>query len=418
MKRILWVMLCSMGLLFGADATIDIIKSTNRTPKIEVGYIAGGDSVLAKRIYKVLLGDLNVSGHFEPIDGNVYSKNTIDFSAYQSKKIDLVGIVQVVKENKILKASLLVYDNNASTLQINKTYQITDSALYPFIAHKMAVEINAYIKAPTIEWMNRYVVFSQYTSSGLADIVLSDYTLTYRQPIITGGLNIFPKWADSTQKEIYYTKYLTRPTIVRHNIYTGKSEHIADSDGMAAVSDISKDGKKLLITLAPKHQSDIYLFDVSSKTFSQLTKYSGIDVSGYFIDKEHSMVFVSDRSGYANIYAKKLDLEAPAEQVVYHGRNNNSISAHGDYVAYSSRESDNEFGANTFNIYLISMRTDYIRRLTAIGNNQMPRFSKDGGSVMFLKHTSGQTALGVIRLDHNKSYLFPLSKANIQSFDW
>lgn len=418
MKRILWVMLCSMGLLFGADATIDIIKSTNRTPKIEVGYIAGGDSVLAKRIYKVLLGDLNVSGHFEPIDGNVYSKNTIDFSAYQSKKIDLVGIVQVVKENKILKASLLVYDNNASTLQINKTYQITDSALYPFIAHKMAVEINAYIKAPTIEWMNRYVVFSQYTSSGLADIVLSDYTLTYRQPIITGGLNIFPKWADSTQKEIYYTKYLTRPTIVRHNIYTGKSEHIADSDGMAAVSDISKDGKKLLITLAPKHQSDIYLFDVSSKTFSQLTKYSGIDVSGYFIDKERSMVFVSDRSGYANIYAKKLDLEAPAEQVVYHGRNNNSISAHGDYVAYSSRESDNEFGANTFNIYLISMRTDYIRRLTAIGNNQMPRFSKDGGSVMFLKHTSGQTALGVIRLDHNKSYLFPLSKANIQSFDW
>lgn len=418
MKRILWVMLCSMGLLFGADATIDIIKSTNRTPKIEVGYIAGGDSVLAKRIYKVLLGDLNVSGHFEPIDGNVYSKNTIDFSAYQSKKIDLVGIVQVVKENKILKASLLVYDNNASTLQINKTYQITDSALYPFIAHKMAVEINAYIKAPTIEWMNRYVVFSQYTSSGLADIVLSDYTLTYRQPIITGGLNIFPKWADSTQKEIYYTKYLTRPTIVRHNIYTGKSEHIVDSDGMAAVSDISKDGKKLLITLAPKHQSDIYLFDVSSKTFLQLTKYSGIDVSGYFIDKERSMVFVSDRSGYANIYAKKLDLEAPAEQVVYHGRNNNSISAHGDYVAYSSRESDNEFGANTFNIYLISMRTDYIRRLTAIGNNQMPRFSKDGGSVMFLKHTSGQTALGVIRLDHNKSYLFPLSKANIQSFDW
>ena len=418
MKRILWVMLCSMGLLFGADATIDIIKSTNRTPKIEVGYIAGGDSVLAKRIYKVLLGDLNVSGHFEPIDGNVYSKNTIDFSAYQSKKIDLVGIVQVVKENKILKASLLVYDNNASTQQINKTYQITDSALYPFIAHKMAVEINAYIKAPTIEWMNRYVVFSQYTSSGLADIVLSDYTLTYRQPIITGGLNIFPKWADSTQKEIYYTKYLTRPTIVRHNIYTGKSEHIVDSDGMAAVSDISKDGKKLLITLAPKHQSDIYLFDVSSKAFSQLTKYSGIDVSGYFIDKERSMVFVSDRSGYANIYAKKLDLEAPAEQVVYHGRNNNSISAHGDYVAYSSRESDNEFGANTFNIYLISMRTDYIRRLTAIGNNQMPRFSKDGGSVMFLKHTSGQTALGVIRLDHNKSYLFPLSKANIQSFDW
>ena len=115
---------------------------------------------------------------------------------------------------------------------------------------------------------------------------------------------------------------------------------------------------------------------------------------------------------------RDLIFDAPAEQVVYHGRNNNSITAYGDYVAYSSRESDNEFGANTFNIYLISTKTDYIRRLTAIGNNQMPRFSKDGGSVMFLKHTSGQTALGVIRLDYNKSYLFPLNRASIQSFDW
>lgn len=404
--------------LFGADATIDIVKSGQKTPKIEIGYISSGESLLAKKIYKILLGDLNVSGHFEPTDGAIYAKDSIDFSAYQAKKIDLVAIVQVIKENKILKATILVYDSNSSALKINKTYQLSDSTLYPFVAHKMAIDINAYIKAPTIAWMNRYVIYSQYTGSGRANIVLSDYTLTYNRTIVTGGLNIFPKWADSTQQEFYFTKYLVRPTIIKYNIHSGRSEQIIDSDGMAAVSDVSRDGQNLLITLAPKHQPDIYLYNVASKEISQLTKYSGIDVSGYFIDNERSMVFVSDRSGYANIYSKKLDIDAPAEQVVYHGRNNNSITAHRDYVAYSSRESDNEFGANTFNIYLISTKTDYIRRLTAMGNNQMPRFSKDGGSVMFLKHTSGQTALGVIRLDYNKSYLFPLNKANIQSFDW
>lgn len=404
--------------LFGADATIDIVKSGQKTPKIEIGYISSGESLLAKKIYKILLGDLNVSGHFEPTDGAIYAKDSIDFSAYQAKKIDLVAIVQVIKENKILKATILVYDSNSSALKINKTYQLSDSTLYPFVAHKMAIDINAYIKAPTIAWMNRYVIYSQYTGSGRANIVLSDYTLTYNRTIVTGGLNIFPKWADSTQQEFYFTKYLVRPTIIKYNIHSGRSEQIIDSDGMAAVSDVSRDGQNLLITLAPKHQPDIYLYNVASKEISQLTKYSGIDVSGYFIDNERSMVFVSDRSGYANIYSKKLDIDAPVEQVVYHGRNNNSITAYRDYVAYSSRESDNEFGANTFNIYLISTKTDYIRRLTAIGNNQMPRFSKDGGSVMFLKHTSGQTALGVIRLDYNKSYLFPLNKANIQSFDW
>lgn len=407
-----------MSAAFGADATMEIVKTAQRMPKIEIGYMSSDDSTNAKRIYKILLGDLNVSGHFEPFDGKAYNKNIIDFAAYQSKKIDLVGMVQVFKEGKTTKATLLVYDINSSSLQLNKTYQLTDAALYPFIAHKMAIDLNRHIKAPSIDWMSRYIVYSQYTSSGLANIVLSDYTLTYNQTIITGGLNIFPKWADSAQKEIYFTKYLDRPTIIKYNIYSGKAETIINSDGMAAVSDVSKDGKRLLITLAPKKQSDIYLYNAATKQLTQLTKYSGIDVSGYFIDNEKSMVFVSDRSGYANIYAKKLDIDAPAEQVVYHGRNNNSISAHGDYVAYSSRESDNEFGANIFNIYLISTKSDYIRRLTAVGNNQMPRFSKDGKSVMFLKHTSGQSALGVIRLDYNKSYLFPLSKANIQSFDW
>ena len=72
--------------LFGADATIDIIKSAQRVPKIEIGYISSGESLVAKKTYKILLGDLNVSGHFVPLDGNVYAKNTIDFSAYQSKK--------------------------------------------------------------------------------------------------------------------------------------------------------------------------------------------------------------------------------------------------------------------------------------------------------------------------------------------
>lgn len=130
------------------------------------------------------------------------------------------------------------------------------------------------------------------------------------------------------------------------------------------------------------------------------------------------MIFVSDRAGYPNIYAKKLDINAPVEQVVYHGRNNSSASANGDYVVYTSRESANEFGLNTFNLYLISTKSDYIRRLTANGTNQMPRFSSDGGSVMFLKHTQNQSALGIIRLDYNRSFLFPLNNIKIQAFDW
>lgn len=415
--RVLLLFVAFYANLFAVDATLDIVK-TMQTPNIEVAYLDSKNSEMAKKIYKILINDLKVSGHFEVFDGDKYSGNSVNFVAYKTKKIDLLARVEVQNTNDGMKVNLFLYDINASSIKINKTYNITDKDLYPFASHKIAIDINDYIKAPSVAWMNRFVVLSKYRAPGETDILISDYTLTYQKPVVRGGLNIFPKWANKDQTEIFFTKYLKKPTIVKYNIYTGITQNIIQSDGMAIVSDVSKDGNKLLLALAPETQSNIYLYDLVNKKNTQLTKYPGIDVSGNLINNDTAMIFVSDRAGYPNIYAKKLDINAPVEQVVYHGRNNSSASANGDYVVYTSRESANEFGLNTFNLYLISTKSDYIRRLTANGTNQMPRFSSDGGSVMFLKHTQNQSALGIIRLDYNRSFLFPLNNIKIQAFDW
>ena len=68
-----------------------------------------------------------------------------------------------------------------------------------------------------------------------------------------------------------------------------------------------------------------------------------------------------------------------------------------------------------FNLYLISTKTDYVRQLTADGNNQFPRFSSDGGSIMYIK---GGSAVGIIRVNENRSFQFPLRIGRIQSVDW
>ncbi|PAF48440.1 translocation protein TolB [Helicobacter sp. 12S02634-8] len=416
--RIIFLIFVYCGSLFAFDATLDVIKTIQKIPNIEVSYSESKDSEQAKKIYKILMTDLKISSHFEVSDGDKYKGESIDYPTYKLKKIDLLAHIEAKDTAQGLQAVLYLYDINTSELKVNKIYAITDKALYPFAAHKMAIDINDYINAPSIAWMDRFVVLSKYIKSGETSIIISDYTLTYQKTIIKGGLNIFPKWANADQTEIYYTKYLQKPTIIKYNIYTGLSQNIIASDGMAIVSSVSKDGSKLLLSLAPKAQSDIYLYDVPTKTSKQLTKYPGIDVSGSFIDGDTAMIFISDRAGYPNVFAKKLDINAPVEQVVYHGRNNSSASAYQDYVVYTSRESANEFGLNTFNLYLISTKSDYIRRLTANGTNQMPRFSNDGGSIMFLKHTQAQSALGIIRLDYNRSYLFPLNHIKIQAFDW
>ncbi len=405
MMRIVWLFLAlSLGLLRAADATLDIVKTIEKLPKVLVTY-TGTDPYL-KKIADLLVADLKVSGHFDALGANVPNAQGAQL------------VVQLQESQpSIINAQL--YNANTKEVQSNKDYQFNTKELYPFIAHKIAIDANRLTKAAPIDWMARMVVFSKFLSPGVTSIVVADYTLTYQQEIIKNNLlNVFPKWADAQQSAIYYTQYLRQPTIIKYNVRTGESAVITQSQGMAAVSSVSADGRKLLLSLAPKGQTDIYLYNTQEKELKQLTSYSGIDVLGNFVEDEKAMVFVSDRSGYPNIYLKKLKLDAPVEQVVFYSRNNDSVASFGDYLVYVSREERDANGQSPFNLYLINLKGDYVRRLTASGVNQMPRFSKDGKAVMFLKRAAAQNALGVILLENNQSYLFPLENINIQSFDW
>lgn len=168
--------------------------------------------------------------------------------------------------------------------------------------------------------------------------------------------------------------------------------------------------------MAPDGQPDIYIYDVDSAKAKKITDYSGIDVNAQFMDRE-TIVFISGRLGYPNVFSKKID-GGSVEQMVYYGKSNSACSTHGDYIVYKARESSNSFSSNTFNLHLISTKTDFIRRLTATGVNEFPKFSKDGDAILFIKNYKSQSSIGIIRLNHNKNYLFPLKYGKLQAMDW
>lgn len=418
MKAVVLILILSIK-LFAIDATLEIVKNTNKIPYIVVERLDSDNADFGAKILKMLIADLKVSGHFQVHDGGVQKSSEIPYQEHKEKKIDLLAQIKVKKSSNSLIGSLSLYDINTSKHIYTRDYTESETKRFPFIAHRMTIDVNNYIHAPNINWMQRLVVLSRYTTSGNSEILLTDYTLTYQQVVVKGGLNIFPKWADSKQESIYYTKYLEVPTIVKHNLITGHIEQLVGSEGVAMVSDVSKNGENLILSLSPTALSDLYIYNTKSKNLRRLTNYSGIDVDGKFANDEKDIIFVSDRLGYPNIFMMRLD-GGGTEQVVLHGRNNSAITSNGKYAVYTSRETNNEFGSNTFNLYLISLMpgSNYIRRLTANGKNQMPKYSNDGGSIMYLKHYKAQSALGIIRVDYNTNYFFPLAKMKIQAFDW
>ena len=418
-KILLLLSLVISSVFAEVDANLEVVKKTNALPKILVSVATDTLEIeTLNKIKKSLADDLSVSGHFEVASANSTSsyENMPDVIGLGNQGINLYLNLSAKKEAGSYTLMTKLYDINTRTLLLEKNFATTQEDRYVFLAHKAAISTNAFFKAPPIDWMEKFVVFSTYTESGSADIMIGDYTLTYKKTVVTGGLNIFPKWADKEQKTIYYTTYnYKKPTLVKLNIYNRSKETIMESDGMIACSDVNDDGTKILVSASPTGQPDIFLYNTRSKAKTQITKYSGIDVGGQFVENDSKIVFVSDRLGNPNIFAQTIG-SSGVERLVFHSNNNSSVTSSGNNVIFSSKDASNELG-KSFNLYLISTKSDSLKRLTSSGVNQFPKFSSDGQSVLFIK-TDGTSSVGIIRLEHNKSFLFPLAGKRIQSIDW
>ena len=410
--RILLLMLLSLN-LFAIDARLKIETDVEHRSKISL--VDGSDNANSK-FFNLLLSDFKISGHF--IADGVHHRGDISSNFISTEKSKEYVLKYALSDSSGSKLNIRLFKTSNGKEIFKKSYAIPRVSKTPFLAHRAVSDINNILKYSSISWINRYVIFARYTMPKRSEIVLADYTFSYQKSIISGGLSLFPKWADAKQQSFYYTSYADEiPSLNKLNIYTGSKSKIASSEGMIVCSDVKRDGSKLLVTMAPNAQSDIYEISSWGGSKKRVTSFGDIDVNGKYANSESDIVFVSNRMGYANIFKKSLN-QSTISQVVYRGRNNNSVDAHGNKVVYSSRESHSSFGQNTFNIYLTSLNSSTTRPLTTTGSNLSPHFSNDGSIVQYIKHRGQNSSIGYINLNSKQSLLFPVNGKKIQSIDW
>lgn len=415
--RLFFILLISIHLLYAGDATIEVIKKADSLPTLAIEDASTGyDKTFKLRFFKALVADLNVISLFNVDRHHRLNDYDADTVLLENKDMNYVLRYKMFEDdNGAMNIDMKLMDKTAVVL--DKSYRISNKNIYMFVSHTIAYDINEYMGADSVAWMKRKVIFSKMVAPKRSEIIIADYTLNYQHVMVRGGFNLFPKWANREQSAFYYTSLDSpKPTLKYVDIATASIKNIISSDGMMICSDVSPDGKLLLLTMAKDGQPDIYLYNTQTHRYKRETTYRGIDVNGQFMGND-SIAFISARLGYPNVFKKKLATNE-VEQVVYYGKSNSACSAHGHYIVYKARESSNAFSENTFNLHLVSTQTDLIRRLTATGVNEFPRFSKDGDAIIFIKNYKGQSSIGIIRLKYNKNYLFPLKSGRIQSMDW
>ncbi|WP_267524519.1 Tol-Pal system protein TolB [Campylobacter sp. MG1] len=388
MKKICLIFISIICL--NANIIMDVVGEQEVLAKIRITTSTPIDS----NFDNMIKNDINVSSKFEIVSDN--ANYELDY------KLRNVG------DNYELELTLNNFENK---LKYTKTYSYPRSA-YAFLSHKAISQMLKDLNIVDVDWMNRKILLTRKIAAKQSQILVADYTLNYQKVVMQGGLNLFAKWADTEQTSFYYTDYnKDMLSIYKYNLLNNQKTLVTQSYGMLALTDVSKDGLKALLTKTVQDQPEVYLMDLNTKTQTRLTNYNGIDVSAKFIGN-NSFVFVSDRSSYPNLYIQNFG-SANANQLVYHGRNNSAFSVYDNYIAYSSREKSGDF-----NIYLMAIDSQYVRQLTLNGRNTFPSFSHDGKTIMFIKSLGMQSSLGILRLDENKVYHFPLKVGKISTLDW
>jgi len=398
--------------LYSFDAVLNIekdVESKATLSLVEDSATAGASSNHSK-MFSLLLNDIKMSGHFV-VD------ETLRRAAFGNGMLP----VELHDREYILKYA---YDRAGTNLQVKlvrvadnnviyqKNYSVNTKARYPFLAHNAIVEVNNALGYDDISWMKRNIIFSKYTGSRKSEIWIADYTLSFSSILVRGGLNLFPKWANPSQSAFYYTSYNeSLPTLYKVSMNSGSRKKIVTSEGMLVASDVSADGSKILLTMAPNGQPDIYEMNANSGSKKRLTNFRGIDVNGKYLADESRIAFVSDRTGRANIYTKSIG-SSSVSKAAHYGNNNSSCDASGHNLLYTVKE-----GASN-NIYLGSASSSYVRPLTSNGNNKLPRFSTDGKVILYIKGNAGSNSIGYMNLATNQSALFNMQSGKIQSIDW
>ncbi|SFV55099.1 tolB protein precursor, periplasmic protein involved in the tonb-independent uptake of group A colicins [hydrothermal vent metagenome] len=399
--------------LFAVDAELTIEKDVESKTTISIieDVNTAGSSNKHQKMFSLLLNDIKMSGHFE-VDKTPRKGSFEEGAMLPPELHDREYIIKYSYSPSGTKLDIKLIQVSDNNVILAKGYSVNSIQRYPFLSHNAIVDINNALGHDDISWMKRHILFSKYTSSRKSEIWVADYTLLFSSVVVRGGLNLFPKWANKNQGAFYYTSYnnLT-PTLYRVDMRSGSRKKIVSSEGMLVCSDVSADGSKLLLTMAPKGQTDIYEYSVGDGSKNRLTKFGGIDVNGKYLGDESRIAFVSNRTGKANIYAKSIG-SSSVSKIAQHGSNNSSCDAFDKYILYSVKE-----GGAT-NIYLGSAYSSYVRPLTSNGSNQLPRFSSDGKVILYIKQNGGKNSIGYMNLATNENALYPMQSGKIQSLDW
>ncbi len=404
-----------------ADAMISIDVTRGNVQPLPIAlpdFVGDGqDAKLGADITNVIASDLKRSGLFLPVDPATFVQKNIgpnetprfaDWRVINAQALVTGGIAR--QSDGRLRAEFRLWDVFA-TQQIAGQQFFTTPDNWRRVAHIIADAIYERLTGEKGYFDTRVVFVAE---SGPKDnrvkrLAIMDQDGANVRYLTSGkDLVLTPRFNPSAQ-EITYMSYPgneQQPHVYLFNLDTGQRELVGDFPGMTFAPRFSPDGQKVIMSLQPGSNANIYTMDLRSKRTTRLTDDAAIDTSPSYSPDGSKIVFTSDRGGSPQLYVMGADGSNPKRITFGDGTFETPVwSPRGDLIAFTRR------AKGQFAIGVIKPDGSGMRILTEGFHNEGPTWAPNGRVIMFFRDTPGANGgpqLWTIDLTGYNEYRIPL----------
>ncbi|MDX2299999.1 MAG: Tol-Pal system beta propeller repeat protein TolB [Xanthomonadaceae bacterium] len=428
MKRLiaLWLVLLMPALVHAQALEIEISGGSAAALPITVipfeylGMSVAPDTDLAA----VARADLNRSGQFRTLaDADMVEKpirsQEINFATWRLLKQEYIVIGRILDSpDGGYRTEFELYDVAKQQRLIGLALNGRPQAMRD-VAHQIADQVYEKILGVRGAFWTR---IAYVTATGTAPniqyaLMVADadgfnpqVVVRSREPLLS------PAWSPDGRKLAYVSFERHNSSIYLQEITTGARELVASFKGINGAPAFSPDGTRLALTLSRSGSPEIYVMDLGSKALTQITQHWAIDTEAAWMPDGQRLVFTSDRGGKPQLY------EVPAS-----GGDPVRVTFQGDYNARASVSWDGkkiamaQGSGNVYRIAVIDRSFGGLGRWQTLspGNlDESPSFAPNASMVIYAAREGQRGVLYAVSADARVRQRLVLADGDVREPAW
>ena len=372
-----------------AEIEVDVNRGDIQPLPIAVPAFSGERGA---EIAKVIVGNLERSGLFAPIDAKAFIAQDVTVAVQPQfadwKTINAQALLngQVTVEGGRLRVDFRLWDvfseQQLLGLQFTSTpenwrrvaHKISDAVYERLTGEKGYFDTRVVFVAESGGRINRAKTLAIMDQDGANPSFLTD----------GDSIVMSPRFSPTSQEITYMTLGPAGSAIYLFNLETARRESLGQFPGMVFAPRFSPDGTSVAFASETRGNSDVYVMNLKSRTARRLTTSPAIDTSPSFSPDGSRIVFNSDRGGSPQLYVMGADGSAANRISFGAGRYTTPVwSPVGDFIAFTKQT------GGQFHIGVMRADGSDERLLTNSYLDESPTWAPNGRVLMFSRETPG-----------------------------